>query len=176
MSLYNKLTSTQLKDLTSSDLMKLGQLTFVDLNSIAQLNQLKNIQEHTNNLVSPGAPVFADSLKMSAQTINGGSENYKPSTIYDGETYASTYLVQVLAIGATCSGGDSGLVSIGLTDGAASVVLVKPTTVTAAGPLIFEPTSPLYLNESNYLSISNSASVDAVCTVYCALVARGGAQ
>ena len=176
MSLYNKLPSTQLKDLTSSDLMKLGQLTFVDLNSIAQLNQLKNIQEHTNNLVSPGSQVFADSLKMSAQTINGGSGNYKPSTIYDGESYASTYLVQVLGISATCSGGDSGLVSVGVTDGASSLFLVKPATVTASAPLIFEPTSPLYLNESNYLNITNSASVDATCTVYCAIVARGGAQ
>ena len=113
---------------------------------------------------------------MSAQTINGGSGNYKPSTIYDGESYASTYLVQVLGISATCSGGDSGLVSVGVTDGASSLFLVKPATVTASAPLIFEPTSPLYLNESNYLNITNSASVDATCTVYCAIVARGGAQ
>ena len=176
MSLYNKLTSTQLKDLTSSDLMKLGQLTFVDLNSIAQLNQLKNIQEHTNNLVSPGSPVFADSLKLSAQTINGGDGTYKPSTIYDSESFADTYLVQVLAIGATTTGGDTAGITISLTDGASTLLLLKTTTVTAAGPLSFEPTSPLYLNESNYLSINNAASVDATCTVYCAIVARGGAQ
>ena len=175
MSLYNKLTNTQLKDLTSSDLMKLGQLTFIDVKSINQLDQLKNIQDHSNNLVATGAQVFADSLKMGSQTANAGSVNFKPSTLYD-ETYASTYLVQILAIGATTSGGDTGSVSIGLTDGASTLILVKPTSVTAAGPLAFEPTSPLYINELNYLSVSNSASVNSTITVYCALVARGGAQ
>ena len=176
MSLYNKLTSTQLKDLTSADVMKLGQLSFVDMNSIAQLNQLKNIQEHQNNLVSPGSQVFADSLKMSAQTANNESKTFKPSDIYDDEPYADTYLIQVLAIGATASGGDSASIVIGLTDGSNTLTLQKATTVTAAGPLTFEPTSPLFINESNYLTIYNAASVDSVATVYCGIVARGGAQ
>lgn len=176
MSLYNKLTSTQLKDLTSSDLMKLGQLTFVDLESIAQLNQLKNIQEHTNNLVSPGSSVFADSLKMGSQTANNNTKTFKPSTLYDDEPYADTYLLQILAVSASASGADTASITIGLTDGSNQITLLKPTSVTASGPLSFEPTSPLFINESNYLAITNVASVDSVVTVYCAIVARGGAQ
>jgi hypothetical protein len=176
LSLYNKLAATQLKDLTSTDLMKLGQLTFVDGNSITQLDQLKNIQVHSNNLVTPGAEVFADSLKLSSQTANNNSKTFKPSTIYDTETYADTYLIQILGISATASGGDTANIAIGLTDGAANLVLLKPTDVTAAGPLSFEPPSPLYVNESNYLTLTNTASVDSVITVYCAIVARGGAQ
>jgi hypothetical protein len=156
--------------------MKLGQLTFVDLNSIAQLNQLKNIQEHTNNLVSPGAEVFADSLKMGSQTANNNTKNFKPSTLYDDEAYADTYLLQVLAISASAGGGDTASITINLSDGSNTITLLKPTSVTASGPLSFEPTSPLYINESNYLAITNIASVDSTVTVYCAIVARGGAQ
>ena len=156
--------------------MKLGQLTFADILSIDQLNQLNKITKHSQNLVASGAAVFADSLKMSAQTANANTKTFKPSDIYDSETYADTYLVQVLAISATASGGDTASIAIGLTDGSNTLTLVKPTNVTAAGPLSFEPTAPLYINELNYLSINNSASVDSVITVYCALVARGGAQ
>lgn len=156
--------------------MKLGQLTFVDVNSVGDLEILNKIKSNVQNLGSPGFQVFADSLQLSAQTANGGSVNFKPSNIFDDESYANTYLLQILAIGATTSGGDSGLVSIGLTDGSASLILVKPTTVTAAGPLVFEPTTPLYINELNYLSINNSASVDSTITVYCGIAARGGAQ
>lgn len=176
MSLYNKLTSTQLKDLTSADVMKLGQLSFVDMSSIAQLNQLKNIQEHQNNLVSPGSQVFADSLKMSAQTVNETTASWKPSTVYSSEPYADTYLIQVLAISVMTTGGDTGTISIGLTDGSNIMVVQKATSVTAAGPLSFEPNSPLYINESNYLTINNAAGVDASVVVYCAIVSRGGAQ
>ena len=156
--------------------MKLGQLTFVDLNSIAQLNQLKNIQEHTNNLVVPGASIFADSLKMGSQTANNNTKNFKPSTLYDLETYADTYLLQVLAISASASGGDTASITINLTDGSNQITLLKPTSVTASGPLSFEPTSPLFINESNYLAVTNIASVDSTVTVYCGIVARGGAQ
>ena len=156
--------------------MKLGQLTFADIKSIGELNQLNSITNHSKNLVASGAPIFADSLKIGAATANASTVNFKPSTIYDAEPYADTYLVQVLAIGATTTGGDTAGITIELTDGASSLLLLKTTTVTAAGPLSFEPTSPLYLNELNYLGISNAASVDATCTVYCAIVARGGAQ
>ena len=176
MSIYSKLPSTQIKNLTSSDVMKLGQLTYADTKSIDQLNQLNKITKHSQNLVAPGASVFADSLKMGSQTANAGAVSWKPSNIYDSETYASTYLVQVLAIGASASGGDSASVAIGLTDGSSTLTLQKATTVTASGPLTFEPSSPLFINELNYLQVSNSASVDSVITVYCALVARGGAQ
>ena len=156
--------------------MKLGQLTFVDLGSLTQLNQLNSIKDHVNNLNSAGAQIFADSLKMGAQTANASSVTFKPSDLFDSETFANTYLVQVLAIGATASGGDTASISIGLTDGSASLILQKPTNVTASGPLTFEPTSPLYINELNYLSINNSASVDSTITVYCGITARGGAQ
>jgi len=176
LSLYNKLSSVQLKNLTSAELMKLGQLTFVQSKSITDLNQLKNIQAHAENLVTPGSDVYADSLKLSAQVINADLGAYKPSTIYDAEPFANTYLVQLLAVSATTTGGDTGTVSIGITDGATSLTLLKPTTVTASGPLTFEPTTPIYVNESNYLSIVNTASVNATCTVYCAIVARGGAE
>jgi hypothetical protein len=156
--------------------MKLGQLTYADVKSIDQLNQLNKITKHSQNLVASGASIFADSLKLGASTANNSSVTFKPSTLYDDEEYASTYLVQVLAIGASASGGDTASVSIGLTDGSANLILLKPTNVTAAGPLSFEPPSPLYINELNYLSINNSASVDSTITVYCAIVARGGAQ
>ena len=56
------------------------------------------------------------------------------------------------------------------------MTLQKVTTVTASGPLTYiPPGTPLYINESNYLAITNTASVDSVVTVYCAIVARGGA-
>ena len=156
--------------------MKLGQLTYVDIKSIDELNQLNKITKHSLNLVASGAAVFADSLKMAAATVNASTATFKPSTIYDSETYASTYLVQVLAISASAGVGDTATVSIGLTDGSNNLMLEKPTNVTVTAPLTFEPTSPLYINELNYLSINNSASVDSTITVYCALVARGGAQ
>ena len=62
MSLYNKLPSRQIKNLTSSDLMKLGQLTFVDSDSAGSLNQLNQIKGHVQNLMVPGQCVFADSI------------------------------------------------------------------------------------------------------------------
>jgi hypothetical protein len=175
LSLYNKLPNRQVKNLTSSDLMKLGQLTYVDADSQLQLNQLNSIKGHVNNLVSAGASVFADSLKFGSQTSNADTVTFKPSTLYDSEPYASTYLVQVLGISATVAS-STAAIAIGLTDGSNNFVLQKPTNVTASGPLTFLPTDPIYINESNYLSITNSESVNCVIVVYCALVARGGAQ
>lgn len=165
-----------MKNLTSSDLMKLGQLTFVDAKSAGDLRILDQIKSNVQNLSTPGNSVFADSLKMSSQTANNNTKSFKPSTIYDDESFASTYLIQVLAISATASGGDTASITIGLSDGSNNITLLKPTSVTASGPLSYEPTSPLYINESNYLAITNIASVDSVVTVYCGLVARGGAQ
>ena len=156
--------------------MKLGQLSYADLKSTEQLNQLNKIVGHSNNLVSQGASVFADSLQLSAQTANGATVNFKPSTIYDGEPYANTYLVRVLHFSCTASGGDTASILPSITNGSESVMLQKPTNVTASAPLIYQPLAPLYINESNYLSVTNGASVDSVITVYCAIVARGGAQ
>jgi hypothetical protein len=175
MSLYNKLPSTQVKNLTSAQLMKLGQLTFVDEKSITSLNQLNSIKGHVNNLATPGASVFADSLKMGSQTTNADTVNFKPSTLYDSEPFADTYLVQVLGISATVASSTATL-SLGLTDGSNQFVLQKPTNVTTSGPLTFLPTDPIYINESNYLAVTNSESVNCVVVVYCALVTRGGAQ
>ena len=176
MSLYNKLNKVQLKNLTSSELMKLGQLTFVDLNSVGTLNQLKNIQTHAENLVTPGNSVFADSLQFFAQTANANSKDFKPSDIYSSEPFASTYLIEVLAIGATVGGGDTATIAVSLTDGSNSLMLLKPTNVTLSGPLTFEPTAPLLINEGHYLQVANSASVDCTITVYCGIKARGGSQ
>lgn len=175
MSLYNKLPSKQVKNLTSSDLMKLGQLTYVDEKSIRNLDQLNSIKGHVNNLASPGMAVFADSLKMGSQTANAGTVTFKPSTLYDSEPYASTYLVQILGISATVASSTATL-SLGLTDGSNNFILQKATNVTTSGPLTFLPTDNLYINESNYLSINNSEAVNCVVVVYCALVARGGAE
>ena len=175
MSLYNKLPDTQLKDLTSSDLMKLGQLTFVDPKSINTLDQLNSIKSHVNNLAANGAAVLADSIKLGSQTANASAVNFKPSTLYDSEPFASTYLVQVLGISATVASSTATL-ALQLTDGSNTFMLQKPTNVTASGPLTFLPTDPLYINESNYLTITNSEAVDCVVVVYCALVTRSGAQ
>tara|TARA_Y100000401_G_C8313051_1_gene220879 strand:+ start:589 stop:1125 length:537 start_codon:yes stop_codon:yes gene_type:complete len=175
LSLYNKLTGKQVKNLTSADLMKLGQLTFVDAESAATLNQLNSIKGHVNNLVTQGASVFADSLKFGSQTANAGAVNFKPSTIYDSEQFANTYLVQILGISATVASSTATL-ALQLTDGSNTFMLQKPTNVTASGPLTFLPTDPIYINESNYLTITNSESVNCVVVVYCAIVARGGAE
>jgi hypothetical protein len=175
MSLYNKLPSTQVKNLTSSDLMKLGQLTFVDRKSITNLNQLSEIKGHVNNLVTPGSSAFADSLKLGSQTANASTVNFKPSTIYDGEAFADTYLVQVLGVSATVASSTATL-ALGLTDGSNNFVLQKPTNVTTSGPLTFLPTDPIYINELNYLAVTNTEAVNCVIVVYCSLVARGGAQ
>lgn len=155
--------------------MKLGQLSFVDSKSVGELRQLDSIQNHTVTLVSNGGAVFADSLKFSAQTVNAGTVNFKPSTVYDNEPFADTYLIQVIGISGSVAS-STATVSIGLTDGSNNFILQKPTNVTTSGPLTFLPTTPLYLNESNYLAISNSEAVNCVITVYCAIVARGGAQ
>ena len=175
MSLYNKLPDTQLKNLTSSDLMKLGQLTFVDVNSIAILNQLNEIKGHVQNLIAPGSPVFADGLKIGAKTANNNVQTFKPSDFFD-DTYADTYLLQVLAIQCQAGGSDTAVSIILIEDGNETVILSKPTNVTAAGPLTYQPQVPLYINENNYISITNTASVDMPSKVYVAIVARGGAQ
>ena len=110
---WTKLIDKQVKDLTSTDLMKLTQLMYIDTRAIPEFESLQNLAA----------------------------------------------------------------VSIGLTDGANSIILQKTTTVTASGPLTYVPPgNPIYLNELNYLSINNAASVNSHITVYCAIVARGGAQ
>ena len=156
--------------------MKLGQLTFVDVNSVGDLEILNKIKSNVQNLSTPGNSIFSDSLKLGSKTANASTVTFKPSDLFDSETYADTYLVQILAIGAQAGGGDTATVTIGLTDGSTNHIIMKPTNVTASGPLSFEPTSPLYINELNYLSINNSASVDSTITVYCGITSRGGAQ
>jgi hypothetical protein len=173
---WTKIVDTQLKDFSSTQLMKLGQLTYVDNNARGELDQLDKLKEYSSFLQTPGQSVFADSLKMAPQTANANTKNFKPSDIFSDETFASSYLLQVMAIGASASGGDSASIIIGLTDGVNTMTLQKATTVTASGPLTYIPQgTPLYINESNYLAITNTASVDSVVTVYCAIVARGGA-
>ena len=174
MSLWNLLSQKTTREVTSSDIMKLGNFTFVDNSAKADLRELKLLVDSVSFLQAPGSSVLADSLKLGSQTSNADTVTFKPSTLYDGEEFASSYLIQILGIGATATGGDSANVALTLTDGANTFTLQKPTTVTASAPLTFEPTSPLFVNELNYLSISNLASVDSVITVYCAIVARGG--
>jgi len=175
LSLWNLLSQKTTREVTSTDLMKLGNYTFVDNSAKADLRELKLLVDSVSFLQAPGSNVLADSLKLGSQTSNADTVTFKPSTLYDGDEYADKYLIQILGIGATTTGGDSGNVALTLTDGANTFTLQKPTTVTASAPLTFEPTSPLFVNELNYLSISNLASVDSVITVYCAIVARGGA-
>ena len=155
--------------------MKLGQLSFVDAASIGELTQLDSIKSHTVTLVSPGGSVFADSLKLSAQTVNAGSVNFKPSNVYDDEPFADTYLIEVVALGATVAS-STATIALQLSDGSNTLMLQKPTNVTTSGPMTFLPTTPLYLNESNYLTITNSEAVNCSVVLYCAIVARGGAQ
>jgi hypothetical protein len=175
LSLYNKLPDTQLKDLTSSDLMKLGQLTFIDRTSSNILNQLSEIKKHVLTLVSPGAPVFADGLKIGAKTANNNVQTFKPSDFFD-DTYADTYLLQILAVQCQAGASDTAVSILMIEDGNETVILSKPTNVTAAGPLTYQPQVPLYINENNYLTVTNTASVDMPTKVYVAIVARGGAQ
>jgi hypothetical protein len=175
LSLWNLLSQKTTREVTSTDIMKLGNFTFVDTSAKADLKELKLLVDSVSFLQASGQSVLADSLKIGSQTANASSVNFKPSNIYDGEEFSSKYLIQVLAIGATATGGDTAAVGIGLTDGANLLQLLKTTSVTASGPLSFEPTSPLFINEDNYLVVSNSASVDSVITVYCGIVARGGA-
>ena len=174
---WTKLIDKQVKDLTSTDLMKLTQLMYIDTRAIPEFESLQNLAATSKLVQASGQSVLADSLKFGGQTANASTVNFKPSNLYDGEPFASTYLLQLLAVGATATGGDSAAVSIGLTDGANSIILQKTTTVTASGPLTYVPPgNPIYLNELNYLSINNAASVNSHITVYCAIVARGGAQ
>jgi hypothetical protein len=172
---WTKLINTQTKDVTSSDLMKLSQLMYIDPNAIKEFEALTQLMTSVKVLQSPGQNIFADSLQLSTQTINNETATFKPSTIYDGEPFASDYLVQLLAISATVGDGDTGGIQISLTDGSNSLLLSRATAVTFSGPFSLVPANPVYLNESNYLSIINAASVDMPTVVYCALVARGGA-
>jgi len=172
---WTKLINTQLKDLTSTDLMKLGQLSYVDVGARGELKELNKLKEYGSFLQAPGQPIFADSLNMASDVVNAGTESFKPSTIYADEDFASDYLVQVLAVSGTVGDGDTGAAIIGLSDGSNSVKLLISTSVTISSPLVWQPYAPLYINESNYLAVANGASVDMAVVVYCAIVARGGA-
>ena len=54
-------------------------------------------------------------------------------------------------------------------------MLQKPTSATAAAPLTYTPTDPIYITEETYLAVTNSASVNGTTCVLAAIVARGGA-
>ena len=109
---WTKLIDTQTKDVTSTDLMKLSQLMYIDPQAIKEFESLQNLRKSVEILQTPGQNVFADSIKLATQTINNDTANFKPSTIYDGDTYASDYLVQLLSISVIAGGGDTALMSL----------------------------------------------------------------
>ena len=172
---WTKLIDTQTKDVTSTDLMKLSQLMYIDPKAIREFEALQNLMQSVKILQTPGQNVFADSIKLATQTINNETASFKPSTIYDGETYASDYLVQILSLSVVASGGDTATMALSLADGSSTMILLKPTSVTAAAPLTYTPTDPIYITEDTYLNVTNAASVDGTTTVCAAIVARGGA-
>ena len=172
---WTKLINTQTKDVTSSDLMKLSQLMYIDPAARAEYKALQDLMESVKILQTPGQNIFADSIQLSTQTINNETASFKPSTIYDGETYASDYLVQILAISVVAGGGDTATMALSLSDGSSTMILQKPASVTAAAPLTYMPTDPLYITESTFLNVTNAASVDGTTCVCAAIVARGGA-
>ena len=172
---WTKLINTQTKDVTSSDLMKLSQLMYIDPKAIKEYEALQNLMQSVKILQTPGQNVFADSIKLATQTPNNETASFKPSTIYDGEPFASDYLVQLLSLSVTASGGDTATMALSLADGSSTMILLKPTSVTVSTPLNYTPTDPIYITEDTYLNVTNAASVDATVCLYAAIVARGGA-
>jgi len=173
---WTKVINTQLKDLTSDDLSKLGQLMFVDPKAITEFEQLNLLTQTAKTLQSPGQDILADGIEVQTYSINNSSATIKPSTVFDASTdpFADTYLCKIIGISATFS--DAGAnISGKLKD---TVAIMRKTASSSASqePLLLYNPNGTYFNESNPIVIAESGSVATTIEVAVAIVARGGAQ
>jgi len=170
---WTKLINTQLKDVTSDDLAKLGQLMFVDPKAIAEFEQLSLLTKTAQNLQTPGQEVFADSIKIYAASAESSVTTIKPSDIYPNDPYADTYLVKILGYAMTSTNA-AAAADISIMDASTVVPIVTATRPFEMGTS-FQPTN-LYLNESNYLVLTEAGGDTVILKGVYGIVARGGAQ
>lgn len=172
---WTKLINTQLKDLTSDDLAKLGQLMYVDPKAKGEFEQLNLLRETALNLQAPGQKIFADSLTTQTYTINSSSCNVKPSTIFDASThpYSDTYLCVLLAASGTSS--DTGARVTGKFKDVVAIMREQSWSSASQEPLSLY-NSELFFNEANPIVFTEGTGVSTVIEVAVAIVSRGGAQ
>jgi len=168
---WTKLINTQLKDVTSDDLAKLGQNMFVDPNAILEFESLQNLVKSAQTLQVSGQEVFADSLKIFSKSASSGSATIKPTDIYSDDVDSNTYLVKLLGFGVTANDA-SASINVELTDGSTSIPMIT-------GQRSFDYTqyqADILINEGNYIQITEGGGFTVNFIGLYGIVARGGAQ
>ena len=173
---WTKLINTQLKDLTSNDLAKLGQLMFIDPKAKGEFEQLNLLRSTALNLQSPGQEILADGITIKEFTLNNSSQEVKPSTIFDASThpYADTYLCRILAASATFSDAGANVTATYKDE----VAIMRRMSSSSAGQEPFQLYGPdlLYFNEDNPIKFTEAGSISTNLELCVAIVARGGAK
>ncbi len=168
---WTKLINTQLKDVTSDDLAKLGQNMFVDPNAILEFESLQNLVRSAQTLQTPGQDVFADSLKIFSKSASSGSATIKPSDIYSSDVDSDTYLVKLLGYAVTAND-LSATFDLVLTDGVTTLPIM-----TSGRMFDYQNSVPdILLNEGNYIQITEGGGFTVNFIGLYGIVARGGAQ
>ena len=173
---WTKLINTQLKDLTSNDLAKLGGNMFIDPKAILEFEQLNLLTHTARNLQTPGQDVFADSLQIFKKSVSSDTATIKPSDIYSSDVDANTYLVKLIGYGVTASDA-SASIDIALSNGVDNIPVVssqRAFDLTSQYGLGYR--SGILLNESNYITITESGGYTVNLIGLYGIVARGGAQ
>ena len=171
---FNNLKTKRIREVTGKQLAGVSNV-FVDTTSKSDFREISDIKGSiVNGVTFTGGLPYPDGIKLAAQEANNAAKYFYPETFFPNEVDSDSYLLQLMAISVTVGGGDTGTIAPFLEDGNETLVLYKPTSVTASAPFTFEPTNPIFINKNCYLTIQNAASVDANITVAVALVARGG--
>ena len=171
---FNNLKTLKLRELKGSQFAGVGNI-YSDLTSKSDFAQISLIKSAVvDALTFTGGLPFPDGLKMAEQTANNNSKSFYPETFWPDETDSDSYMYELLGVSVTASGSDTGTVILALEDGQNTFYLQKATSVTASGPITWQPNSPIYLNKNLYFTAVNAASVDCPVVVYVALVSRGG--
>lgn len=173
--LWARLTDTQTKDVTSSDLMNLGQRTFIDAGAKASLSQLEDLTNKLRFLTANGAPILADSITVKSYTIDNSSQEVKPSNIFDAtsDPFASGYLCKVIGVSATFS--DAGAALTGKLKNTVAIMRGVSSVAASQEPLLLYNPDGTYFNENNPLVFAESGNVSTTIEIAVAIVSRGGA-
>jgi len=171
---FNNLKTKRIREVTGKQLAGVSNV-YVDTTSKADFREIADIKGSiVNGITFTGGLPYPDGIVMAQETANNNMKTFLPETFFD-EVSSESYLLQLVAIGATATGGDTAIIMPMLVDtNAQQLYLDTPTNVTVSTPYTFIPTSPLFITQNCYIGIQNGASVDSKVTVAVALVARGG--